>query len=245
MSNAGMSVTRPSHCIVSTVRDAQFDEMLCILVASESAVCRIHSTNRAYARDAVSNNLYRGTTLQLRPSTVNDAKGENTGRPEAAKSLLSTIETHSIFFIHRERPRRSTAHYGDEAAALYAELDAETEEDEEAGVPQYVESTSTAAADVALATSSEHIEEFQTQGKKPRKKKRLGSMSYGVKPKKRKESLTSNFRGRDLVFVNPLDKKLAFWWPAMVVPSDEVDESMTIESLGEKECIVKYFEDDA
>ncbi|CAG8616546.1 3372_t:CDS:2, partial [Paraglomus occultum] len=30
-----------------------------------------------------------------------------------------------------------------------------------------------------------------------------------------------------------------------VVPSDEVDESMTIESLGEKECIVKYFEDDA
>ena len=55
-----MSVTRPSHCIVSTVRDAQFDEMLCILVASESAVCRIHSTNRAYARDAVSNNLYRG-----------------------------------------------------------------------------------------------------------------------------------------------------------------------------------------
>ena len=80
------------------------------------------------------------------------------------QSLLSTIETHSIFFIHRERPRRSTAHYGDEAAALYAELDAETEEDEEAGVPQYVESTSTAAADVALATSSEHIEEFQTQG---------------------------------------------------------------------------------
>ncbi|KAF9202291.1 hypothetical protein BGZ59_002244 [Podila verticillata] len=51
------------------------------------------------------------------------------------------------------------------------------------------------------------------------------------------------FRGRDVVFVDPLDETMGYWWPAMIVPVPEIDSSMEIPSLNPGECLVKYFED--
>ncbi|KAJ2520803.1 hypothetical protein H4217_001801 [Coemansia sp. RSA 1939] len=51
------------------------------------------------------------------------------------------------------------------------------------------------------------------------------------------------WRGRDVVFVDPLDASAPFWWPAMVVPTDEIDATMGCSQLGENEYLVKYFED--
>ncbi|KAG0010862.1 hypothetical protein BGZ82_003244, partial [Podila clonocystis] len=51
------------------------------------------------------------------------------------------------------------------------------------------------------------------------------------------------FRGRDVVFVDPLDETMGYWWPAMIVPVPEIDSSMEIPSLDPGECLVKYFED--
>ncbi|KAG0227884.1 hypothetical protein BGW42_002538 [Actinomortierella wolfii] len=59
-------------------------------------------------------------------------------------------------------------------------------------------------------------------------------------------SRTSNmptFRGRDVVFVDPLDDKESYWWPAMIVPIPEIDPSMDCTVLNPGECLVKYFED--
>ncbi|CAG8689460.1 3978_t:CDS:2, partial [Acaulospora morrowiae] len=59
---------------------------------------------------------------------------------------------------------------------------------------------------------------------------------------------TNDFKGRDVVFVDPLDAKADFWWPAMIVPNDEIDESMDVddkleENLLEGKFLVRYFED--
>ncbi|KAJ1821872.1 hypothetical protein GGH91_001886 [Coemansia sp. RSA 2671] len=51
------------------------------------------------------------------------------------------------------------------------------------------------------------------------------------------------WRGRDVVFVDPLDASVPYWWPAMIVPTDEVDATMGCTSLGSEEYLVKYFED--
>ncbi|KAJ2021367.1 hypothetical protein GGI13_004926 [Coemansia sp. RSA 455] len=51
------------------------------------------------------------------------------------------------------------------------------------------------------------------------------------------------WRGRDVVFVDPLDSSVPYWWPAMIVPTDEIDATMGCTSLGPEECLVKYFED--
>ncbi|KAJ1644572.1 hypothetical protein LPJ64_003767 [Coemansia asiatica] len=51
------------------------------------------------------------------------------------------------------------------------------------------------------------------------------------------------WRGRDVVFVDPLDPSAPYWWPAMIVPTDEIDVSMGCMSLGLGEYLVKYFED--
>ncbi|KAG0250919.1 hypothetical protein DFQ27_009133 [Actinomortierella ambigua] len=51
------------------------------------------------------------------------------------------------------------------------------------------------------------------------------------------------FRGRDVVFVDPLDDKESYWWPAMIVPIPEIDPSMDCTVLNPGECLVKYFED--
>ncbi|KAF9437561.1 hypothetical protein BGZ76_000216 [Entomortierella beljakovae] len=51
------------------------------------------------------------------------------------------------------------------------------------------------------------------------------------------------FRGRDVVFVDPLDEKEIYWWPAMIVPVPEIDSSMGYSILEQGECLVKYFED--
>ncbi|KAJ1925947.1 hypothetical protein IWQ60_004237 [Tieghemiomyces parasiticus] len=48
---------------------------------------------------------------------------------------------------------------------------------------------------------------------------------------------------RDVVFVDPLDPAARYWWPAMIVPRDEIDSSMLFSSLGPDQCLVKYFED--
>ncbi|CAG8608765.1 6075_t:CDS:2 [Ambispora leptoticha] len=58
-----------------------------------------------------------------------------------------------------------------------------------------------------------------------------------------KSSSNHAFVGREVVFVDPRDKTEKFWWPAMVVPHGEVDESMGFDELGPNEVIVKYFED--
>ncbi|CAJ0750180.1 24085_t:CDS:2, partial [Entrophospora sp. SA101] len=47
---------------------------------------------------------------------------------------------------------------------------------------------------------------------------------------------------------DPLDKNASFWWPAMIVPNDELDESMDFncdldQLLLEGNFLVKYFED--
>ncbi|GES80940.1 hypothetical protein GLOIN_2v1762582 [Rhizophagus clarus] len=56
------------------------------------------------------------------------------------------------------------------------------------------------------------------------------------------------FKGRDIVFVDPLDDKAEFWWPAMIVPHDEIDESMDVDGKLEENILagkylVRYFED--
>ncbi|CAI2179286.1 3567_t:CDS:2 [Funneliformis geosporum] len=56
------------------------------------------------------------------------------------------------------------------------------------------------------------------------------------------------FKGRDIVFVDPLDDKAEFWWPAMIVPNNEIDESMDVdgkleENLLAGKFLVRYFED--
>ncbi|KAF9080731.1 hypothetical protein BGX23_001755 [Mortierella sp. AD031] len=51
------------------------------------------------------------------------------------------------------------------------------------------------------------------------------------------------FKGRDVVFVDPLDDKESYWWPAMIVPVPEIDSSMECTVLNPGECLVKYFED--
>ncbi|GJJ78130.1 hypothetical protein EMPS_10489 [Entomortierella parvispora] len=51
------------------------------------------------------------------------------------------------------------------------------------------------------------------------------------------------FRGRDVVFVDPLDDKESYWWPAMIVPVAEIDSTMDCRILNPGECLVKYFED--
>ncbi|KAI7822472.1 hypothetical protein BX661DRAFT_187455 [Kickxella alabastrina] len=51
------------------------------------------------------------------------------------------------------------------------------------------------------------------------------------------------WRGRDVVFVDPLDYSVPYWWPAMIVPTDEIDATMGCLSLGPEEYLVKYFED--
>lgn len=46
-----------------------------------------------------------------------------------------------------------------------------------------------------------------------------------------------------MVFVDPLDPTSQYWWPALIVPTDEIDSSMGVTQLGEDEYLVKYFED--
>ncbi|KAJ2743361.1 hypothetical protein GGI20_003797 [Coemansia sp. BCRC 34301] len=56
-------------------------------------------------------------------------------------------------------------------------------------------------------------------------------------------TLQQAWRGRDVVFVDPLDSSVPYWWPAMIVPTDEVDATMGCTRLGAEEYLVKYFED--
>ncbi|KAJ2780474.1 hypothetical protein GGI15_003531 [Coemansia interrupta] len=51
------------------------------------------------------------------------------------------------------------------------------------------------------------------------------------------------WRGRDVVFVDPLDSTVPYWWPAMIVPTEEIDATMGCTGLGPSEYLVKYFED--
>ncbi|KAJ2670575.1 hypothetical protein IWW42_003881 [Coemansia sp. RSA 1085] len=51
------------------------------------------------------------------------------------------------------------------------------------------------------------------------------------------------WRGRDVVFVDPLDTTVPYWWPAMIVPTDEIDTTMGCLQLEADEYLVKYFED--
>ncbi|KAJ2706046.1 hypothetical protein FB645_001909 [Coemansia sp. IMI 203386] len=60
---------------------------------------------------------------------------------------------------------------------------------------------------------------------------------------KGQEQEQHRWRGRDVVFVDPLDSSAPYWWPAMIVPTDEIDASMGCASLGSGEYLVKYFED--
>ncbi|KAL1917183.1 uncharacterized protein VTP21DRAFT_4839 [Calcarisporiella thermophila] len=53
-----------------------------------------------------------------------------------------------------------------------------------------------------------------------------------------------HFKERDVVFVDPLDEHEKYWWPAIIVPEDEIDQSMGVLELKSGECLVKYFEDD-
>ncbi|CAG8472923.1 9358_t:CDS:2 [Scutellospora calospora] len=60
--------------------------------------------------------------------------------------------------------------------------------------------------------------------------------------------LREEFKGRDIVFVDPLDLKAKFWWPAMIVPNDEIDETMDVDGKLEvhllaRKFLVRYFED--
>ncbi|KAJ1950072.1 hypothetical protein FBU59_000849 [Linderina macrospora] len=57
------------------------------------------------------------------------------------------------------------------------------------------------------------------------------------------EPAKSLWRGRDVVFVDPLDNTAEYWWPAMIVPTDEIDASMGCRALSTAEYLVKYFED--
>ncbi|KAJ2809464.1 hypothetical protein H4R20_000084 [Coemansia guatemalensis] len=57
------------------------------------------------------------------------------------------------------------------------------------------------------------------------------------------DSANHQWRGRDVVFVDPLDASAPYWWPAMIVPTDEIDATMGCTQLGQDEYLVKYFED--
>ncbi|KAJ2081250.1 hypothetical protein H4R24_002469 [Coemansia sp. RSA 988] len=57
------------------------------------------------------------------------------------------------------------------------------------------------------------------------------------------DSAKHQWRGRDVVFVDPLDASAPYWWPAMIVPTDEIDSTMGCTQLGTDEYLVKYFED--
>ncbi|KAJ2616518.1 hypothetical protein H4S08_000754 [Coemansia sp. RSA 1365] len=57
------------------------------------------------------------------------------------------------------------------------------------------------------------------------------------------DSTKRQWRGRDVVFVDPLDTSAPYWWPAMIVPTDEIDTTMGCTKLGNDEYLVKYFED--
>ncbi|KAJ1836595.1 hypothetical protein LPJ63_000087 [Coemansia sp. RSA 2711] len=46
------------------------------------------------------------------------------------------------------------------------------------------------------------------------------------------------WRGRDVVFVDPLDTSAPYWWPAMIVPTDEIDATMGCTQLGADEYLV-------
>ncbi|RKP08691.1 hypothetical protein THASP1DRAFT_29525 [Thamnocephalis sphaerospora] len=49
--------------------------------------------------------------------------------------------------------------------------------------------------------------------------------------------------GFELVFVDPLDISVRYWWPAMVVPPTQIDRFMRLPYPGTDECLVRYFED--
>ncbi|KAI9596119.1 hypothetical protein BDF19DRAFT_439708 [Syncephalis fuscata] len=51
------------------------------------------------------------------------------------------------------------------------------------------------------------------------------------------------FAGFELVFVDPLDTTVRYWWPAMVVPPSQIDRFMRLPYPGHDECLVRYFED--
>ncbi|PIA18832.1 hypothetical protein COEREDRAFT_79391 [Coemansia reversa NRRL 1564] len=57
------------------------------------------------------------------------------------------------------------------------------------------------------------------------------------------DSAKRQWRGRDVVFVDPLDTSAPYWWPAMIVPTDEIDTTMGCTKLETDEYLVKYFED--
>ncbi|KAJ2725915.1 hypothetical protein GGI07_000960 [Coemansia sp. Benny D115] len=65
--------------------------------------------------------------------------------------------------------------------------------------------------------------------------------------REREQSLVNDepheWRGRDVVFVDPLDSSAPHWWPAMIVPTDEIDATMGCSRLDAGEFLVKYFED--
>ncbi|KAJ2848047.1 hypothetical protein IWW36_003523 [Coemansia brasiliensis] len=58
-----------------------------------------------------------------------------------------------------------------------------------------------------------------------------------------KPAAKHRWRGRDVVFVDPLDTTVPYWWPAMIVPTDEIDATMGCTQLEADEYLVKYFED--
>ncbi|CAB4379279.1 unnamed protein product [Rhizophagus irregularis] len=114
------------------------------------------------------------------------------------------------------------------------------------------------------ALKSEDDDEIEEEGviaarKLTRSTRRLRVIIAPKKPQTRKSQRKAtkgskdwepdhDFKGRDIVFVDPLDDKAEFWWPAMIVPNDEIDESMDVdgkleENLLAGKFLVRYFED--
>ncbi|KAJ1982120.1 hypothetical protein H4R35_000439 [Dimargaris xerosporica] len=50
--------------------------------------------------------------------------------------------------------------------------------------------------------------------------------------------ITRAFNERDVVFVDPLDPGALYWWPAMIVPRAEIDNTMGCGDLGDHEYLV-------
>ncbi|KAJ3091248.1 hypothetical protein HK102_001211 [Quaeritorhiza haematococci] len=51
------------------------------------------------------------------------------------------------------------------------------------------------------------------------------------------------YKGGEVVFVDPLDPLATCWWTAMVVPKAEISRELDVSSMQDNERVVRYFED--
>ncbi|KAI8799786.1 hypothetical protein BJ742DRAFT_115440 [Cladochytrium replicatum] len=58
-----------------------------------------------------------------------------------------------------------------------------------------------------------------------------------------KRSTSKVFHTGDVVFVDPLDPKCRFWWPAIVVPKAEIANVQDVRHSTSSQLVVRYFED--